>query len=89
MILGVRFFIRHRCHPQHHISLQLIGSGGFWPNLNQDVERSARPGLTFASFSLIFKSRARISPIFGVEAAIFLLKTNQRKWGKWGAKPPT
>ena len=36
--------------------------------------------------SPIFKSRARISSIFGVGTAIFLLKALQRRWV---AKPPT
>ena len=35
--------------------------------------------------TLIFESRARISSILGVEAAIFLIKTHQCRWG---ASPP-
>ncbi len=35
--------------------------------------------------TFIFKSRARMSSLFGVETAIFIFKTHQPKWG---AKPP-
>ena len=36
--------------------------------------------------TLIFKSRARILSIFGVETVIFLLKTHQRRRGR--SPPP-
>ena len=55
------------------MDIPAAGPGEGWVNLSQGYKNS------------YFKNRARISFIFGVEAAILLLKIHQRKWG---ASPP-